>query len=69
MTLPLVVAAECLKTARKNIPQSIVNTGFSSQGLAAFDPNNAQPEGLVLAAVEPYMSVANYISENRINPE
>jgi hypothetical protein len=34
-----------------------------------FQPNNAQPEGLVLAAVEPYMSVANYICENRISSE
>jgi hypothetical protein len=36
---------------------------------SGFRTNNAQPEGLALAAVEPYMSVANYISENRINPE
>jgi hypothetical protein len=34
-------------------------------------PNNARPEGLELAAVEPYISLANSISENenRINPK
>jgi len=36
---------------------------------SGFRPDNAQPEGLVLAAIEPYMSVANYICENRISPE
>src|SRR4029077_18342086 len=35
---------------------------------SGFRPNNAQPKGLVLAAIEPYMSVANYIPENRISP-
>jgi hypothetical protein len=34
-----------------------------------FRANNPQREGLVLAAIEPYMSVANYICENRINSE
>jgi hypothetical protein len=35
----------------------------------SFRPDNAQSEGLVLAAIEPYMLVANYICENRISPE
>jgi hypothetical protein len=37
ITLPLVVAAECLETFRKNISQSIGNAGYFSQGLAAFN--------------------------------
>jgi hypothetical protein len=32
-------------------------------------PNNAQPRGLALAAIEPYISVANDIPENRISSE
>jgi hypothetical protein len=36
---------------------------------SGFRPNNTQPKGLVLPAIEPYMSVANYIPENRISPE
>jgi hypothetical protein len=31
MTPPVVVAADCLKTLRKNISQSIVNAGYFSQ--------------------------------------
>jgi hypothetical protein len=31
ITPPMVVASECLKTLRKNIPQSIVNAGYFSQ--------------------------------------
>jgi hypothetical protein len=31
MTPPVVVAADCLKTVRKNISQSIVNAGYFSQ--------------------------------------
>src|SRR6202035_2891557 len=34
-----------------------------------FRANNAQSEGLVLAAIEPQISVANCISENRISSE
>jgi hypothetical protein len=36
---------------------------------SAFRTNNAQPEGLALAAIEPYMLTANYIRENQISPE
>src|SRR5579862_5904259 len=45
MTMPLVVAAQCLKAARKNISQSIVNTGYSAQDLAAFKPIMLNPKG------------------------
>jgi hypothetical protein len=45
ITLPLVVAAECLKTLRKNIAQSIGNTGYFSQGLAAFSRIMLDPKG------------------------
>jgi hypothetical protein len=43
--LPLVVATECLKTLRKNISQSIGNTGYFSQGLAAFSRIMLDPKG------------------------
>jgi hypothetical protein len=36
---------------------------------SGFPANNTQPEGLVLVAIEPYMSVANYIPEDQISPE
>jgi hypothetical protein len=45
ITLPLVMATECLKTLRKNIPQSIGNTGYFSQGLAAFSRIMLDPKG------------------------
>jgi hypothetical protein len=45
MTPPLVVAAQCLKAARKNISQSIVNAGYSTQGSAAFERIMLNPKG------------------------
>jgi hypothetical protein len=45
MTPPMVVAAEYLKMFRKNISQSVVNTGYFSQGLAAFDRVMLNPKG------------------------
>jgi hypothetical protein len=45
MTMPLVVAAQCLKTARKNISQSIVNTGYFAQDFAAFERIMLNPMG------------------------
>jgi hypothetical protein len=43
-TLPKVVAAEYIETLRKNISQSIVNAGYFSQRLAAFDRIMLDPQ-------------------------
>jgi hypothetical protein len=37
ITPPMVAAAKCFATRRKNISQSLVNAGYFSQGRAAFD--------------------------------
>jgi hypothetical protein len=45
MTPPMVVAAKCFTTRRKNISQSLVNAGYFSQGPTAFDRIMLSPKG------------------------
>jgi len=45
MTPPMVVAAEWLKTLRKNISQSIVNAGYFWHRPAAFKRTMLNPKG------------------------
>jgi hypothetical protein len=44
MTPPMVVAAECFMTLRKNISQSIVNAGYFSLDPQAFDRMMLNPK-------------------------
>jgi hypothetical protein len=45
MPPPMVAAAKCFTTRRKNISQCIVNAGYFSQGPAAFDRMMLSPKG------------------------
>jgi hypothetical protein len=45
MPPPMVAAAKCFTTRRKNISQCIVNAGYFSQDPAAFDRMMLSPKG------------------------
>jgi hypothetical protein len=45
LTPPMVATAKSFTTRRKNISQSLVNTGYSSRSLAAFDRIMLNPKG------------------------